>query len=121
MKKSHFKRTIALLLSVSFMLAETTGVFAANTIQPQQPIGTPFTDVTEEEALAFERGLEKELSGVTGADTELSKNAKKKAAALVSLYDTLHLHAQQKPECNTPARHAGNKTREHTTIIPHRP
>ncbi|MBO5154020.1 MAG: beta-lactamase family protein [Eubacterium sp.] len=86
MKKSHFKRTIALLLSVSFMLAETTGVFAANTIQPQQPIGTPFTDVTEEEALAFERGLEKELSGVTGADTELSKNAKKKAAALVSLY-----------------------------------
>ena len=48
MKKSHFKRTIALLLSVSFMLAETTGVFAANTIQPQQPIGTPFTDVTEE-------------------------------------------------------------------------
>ena len=93
MKKSHLKRTIALLLSMSLLMAKATGSLAGTTnteqghplpaeigtgdaVQVQQPIGTPFTDVTEDEALAFERGLEKELAGVTGADTELSKNAK---------------------------------------------
>ena len=103
MKKSQLKRTMALFLTVSMLLAEATGVFAGTvnmndgkgvyvssgegvTAQTEQPLGTPFTDVTEDEALAFERGLDRELSGVTGADTLLSKNAKKKAAALVSLY-----------------------------------
>ena len=103
MKKSQLKRTMALFLTVSMLLAEATGVFAGTTdmndgkgvcvtagegvfTQTEQPLGTPFTDVTEDEALAFERGLDRELSGVTGADTLLSKNAKKKAAALVSLY-----------------------------------
>lgn len=103
MKKSQLKRTIALLLSIALLMAGSTEAFAGNVYtktdgflsaemgagvitSTEQPIGTPLTDVTEDEALAFERGLETELSGVTGADTTLSQNAKKKAAAMVSLY-----------------------------------
>ena len=103
MKKSQLKRTIALLLSIALLMAGSTEAFAGNVYtktdsslsaemgtgvitSTEQPVGTPLTDVTEDEALAFERGLETELSGVTGADTTLSQNAKKKAAAMVSLY-----------------------------------
>lgn len=103
MKKSQLKRTIALFLTVSMLSAETIGVYggtidareengicevSAEGVFTQEPqtLGTPFTDVTEDEARAFERSLEKELGGVTGSDTELSKSAKKKAAAFVSLY-----------------------------------
>ena len=70
MKKSQLKRTMALFLTVSMLLAEATGVFAGTTdmndgkgvcvtagegvfTQTEQPLGTPFTDVTEDEALAF--------------------------------------------------------------------
>lgn len=103
MKKSQFKRIIALLLAAALLSAGVTDAFAGSTdagtdhflsagigagnVIPAEPkIGTPFTAVTEDEASAFERGLETGLSGVTGADTGLSESAKKKAAALVSLY-----------------------------------
>lgn len=102
MKKTQLKRTIALLLSVSMLIAMPTASFGETTDAEiktllsaasdagvaawEQPVGTPFTDVTEDEAQAFERGLEAGLTDVTGADTQLSKNAKKKATAMVSLY-----------------------------------
>lgn len=106
MKKSQLKRTLALCLIGVMLFAEPAAVFAgtidavsAGTMAQaedassgsdlsylQRPLGEPLTDVTEDEALAFERGLALDMQGVTGADTELSKNAKKKAMALVSLY-----------------------------------
>ena len=103
MKKSQFKRIMALFLAVSMLVAGETGALAGTVDTKaeyllsaesgagvdnweQQPIGTPFTDVTEDEALAFERGLKTQLSSVVGTDTLLSQNAKKKATALVSLY-----------------------------------
>lgn len=103
MKRSQLKRILALLLSVVILSAGVTDASAAAThsnteislsegigesdVIPAEPkIGIPLTSVTEDEAAAFERGLEINLSGVTGADTALSKSAKKKAAALVSLY-----------------------------------
>lgn len=103
MKKSQFKRIMALFLAVSMLVAGETGALAGTVDTKaeyllsaesgagvgnweQQPIGTPFTDVTEDEALAFERGLKTQLSSVVGTDTLLSQNAKKKAKALVSLY-----------------------------------
>lgn len=99
MKKSQCKRMIAMCLSAAMLIAGTQTAFAGNTDEAAyamaepgkiavsgQPIGTPLTDVTEEEALAFERGLGAELFDVVGADSDLSKNARKKAAALTSLY-----------------------------------
>lgn len=103
MKKTQFKRIMALFLSVVICLSVFTDASAGHTAAgadvimsaetaagdaiPAAPqIGTPFTSVTEDEAAAFERGLEAGLSGLAGADTALSKSAKKKAAALVSLY-----------------------------------
>lgn len=87
MKKSQFKRILVLFLSVTIWSSGVTEAFAGNTNDTDYlKIGTPLTTVTEDEAAAFERGLTTGLFSVTGADTELSKSAKKKAAALVSLY-----------------------------------
>lgn len=99
MKKSQLKRIIALCLSVTVLMTETKVVFAGNTdaaayplpatgeaAASVRPIGTPLTDITEDEALAFERGLKAEFLDAAGADSKLSKNAKKKAAAFTSLY-----------------------------------
>lgn len=99
MKKSQLKRIIALCLSVTVLMTETKVVFAGNTdaaayplpatgeaAASVRPIGTPLTDITEDEALAFERGLTAEFFDAVGADSDLSKNAKKKAAAFTSLY-----------------------------------
>lgn len=84
MKKSQLKRTLVLCLTGVMLFAESLTASAASIWQ--RPLGEPLTDVTEDEALAFERGLELDIQEITGADTELSKNAKKKAQALVSLY-----------------------------------
>ena len=99
MKKSQIKCMMAMVLTVSVLTAQVQTISAgtvndslgsAMTVdrlwQTDLPIGTPFTDVSANEAIAFERGLDTDLFDVTGSDTELSKNAKKKAAALVSLY-----------------------------------
>lgn len=93
MKKTQFRRIITLFLTVSLL---STGTFCISTDakeiqaegawQAQIVPGMPFTDVTEDEALAFERGLEVTLADVTGADTELAAQAKKKARAMVGLY-----------------------------------
>lgn len=98
MKKTHLKRILAMLTAMSVCLAgpgsvsaetaefELSDMTGKTAVLQQAEIGIPLTDVTEEEARAFEHGLESGLSAVTGTGSDLSQQAQKKAKALVSLY-----------------------------------
>lgn len=103
MKKTQICRIITVALTMSILSAQVQTAYAGTVNEPmgsgwtdpmstvwtqenQLQIGAPFTDVTEDEARAFERGLETELLELSEADGSLAENAKKKAAALTSLY-----------------------------------
>lgn len=97
-------KRISRLLSVVLAAAVTASLWGGVNAEPvkaaelsdagiaqQQPIGEPFTDVTEEAVAAFERSLEKELRADRSDTAEkketLAELAQKKAKVLCNMYD----------------------------------
>lgn len=99
-KKTQLKGILVSLLLMGTLTIESVSVSAATVgAQAQtatayqsmeQPlIGVPFTDVTEDDAQAFERSLVRELNDTTGQTTQtltLAERAQKKARAMTALY-----------------------------------
>ncbi len=97
-KKTHLKSILVSLLLIGALTTESMSVSAAVVSTDTQTagayqsmelpqIGVPFTDVTEDEAQAFERSLVRELKDTAGQTTQtLAERAKKKARAMTTLY-----------------------------------
>lgn len=103
MKKTNICRIIAVALAASVLSAQAQPVFAGTANGPTgfgmtesesavwmkeniPQIGEPFTDVSEDDARAFERSLKAKFLEASDTDSSLAGNAKKKAAAMLSLY-----------------------------------
>ena len=106
MKRTHLQRILALSLSAALLFAAplNAGAAAAGKAPAAAAVrtaelgtalqgpgadikpGEALTDVTEEEALAFERGLSIETLDVEKGSVDFAAKAKQKAQSLVSLY-----------------------------------
>lgn len=103
MKKTQIKRILSLMLAVTVMSTGTICANAGTTVRAndgseqnqvvgvaeyQPQIGVPFTDVTEQEARAFEESLESKFYGKDSKEkkADLKESAQKKAKAMVALY-----------------------------------
>ena len=96
MKKTQLKGILATVLLIGALTMESMSVPAATVqtvtgcdTQRMSQIGAPITDVTEDEAKAFERSLGFELSeaaGQTEQTESLAELAAKKAKAMTGLY-----------------------------------
>ncbi len=106
MKRTHLQRILALSLSAALLFAAplNAGAAAAGKAPAAAAVrtaelgtalqgpgadikpGESLTDVTEEEALAFERGLSIETLDAEKGSVDFAAKAKQKAQSLVSLY-----------------------------------
>lgn len=102
MKKTQLKGILAAVLLIGALTTESVGAYGATTTgmtipettiqsQPLTQLGVPFTDVTEDEAQAFERSLGYELSDTAKKEETLAERAKKKAKAMTVLYGATNL------------------------------